>query len=306
LFVVRPAPEISKRPRVNPKIVDCNCNVIYSTTPQPYEFHSQNAHHAFCNHANDRLGGGLFDPETSYFQEEKITLTLSLLFLLAQKNIGNPGNLENLEILNTKLRFQPLVIKTNVLFHEDAPYKLYGHPGLKIISDGPGILADVYTLHESAPRIYWICKSIPKIRRGWGENYSKVINDQPIMLWALLLAVESYLLAIKCMETDNKIKEIHIHECNYEDNWRCGTFGHNLNTIYVIVHLAISIAVDLARPTKKVYFDYCTYDESNFKKLEQGIFYWKNACEHKLTPEQILSDLKQLQTTDPDHWERKL
>lgn len=267
--------------------------------PIPYEFTNENQYHVFANHAARHLGGGTFHPNGGFVQEEKITITSSLLLTLAYKETS--GKLNQLDI---DLGVQPLLILMNILFSETDPKDLYGKQGMTMITKNPSLISKNYVQHKAEPRIAWLCKAVARMDIDNGENYNnKLIHGTPVIYHILLLAIESYCMAIESVEYNNKINEIHIHD----GNWGCGAFNHNVNTIFILEHMAISIAISLVNPKKKVYFDYHAYDTETAKKLEPAMIYWKKVLQtNSFKPVEILNFLTAEHKKNNSNWLDKL
>jgi len=222
----------------------------------PYIFHHN---HAYENFANKDLGGGVLASESGFVQEEKITIISSLLLPLI-------GSDHALPLEDTNLYDQPMIMnQVTIMVHETNPSELYGQAGIRKIKQNPNLIKQNYLLHPAMPEIIWICKSIPPMRNN--DHYmTKNHNKIPVDIWALLLSIEANLSTIQIMDKNPDIKSISIHG----GNWGCGAFGHNLNTMFMIEHLAIIAAVRIYQPTKQVTYHYHTYDESSNTKLLNG------------------------------------
>lgn len=268
----------------------------YQTVPSMYEFCSKDQYHVYANHAANKLGGGAITK--GFVQEEKLTLTSSLIFPLTQKYLAGA----RYAILGTPLEQQPLLIKMNILLHENAQLfkEYYGSEGMEKINDNPAILQKLYRRHRSEPRVYWLCKAIPMLHAG--EDYSKMHQGYPVAVWAFYLALESYLLSIKCVEQDRNIDTIYIHD----GNWGCGAFNHNINTIYLLEHLAINVAVQLANPSKRVVFYYHTYNDEMMAKLKPAIAFWNQLLAANSAVDEALNILSDFHFNKIPEWSTKL
>lgn len=263
---------------------------IMETVPTSYEFREMTARHVFVNFAARNLGGGYLTH--GYVQEEKLVLISSLLNLLVQHH-SNP-------LLKTRLDVIPMLIKSHILFHEDVNMNIYGREGLHKIADKPALLRDLYKLHRKMPSVYFLCRAIYKLKRIKGETYTNNSTGTSLMLPTFLLALDSYILAIECLEHDDSVRKIHIHD----GNWGCGAFGHNYNTIYVILHFAIRLAVHMVNPKKVVMFHYHTYTDTIMKNLKPAIDYCRKFGSRQVS--EMLNDLLLFQEMYPQEWEAKL
>lgn len=274
------------------KSYNLHSNISEQICTKSYEFRGKDALHFYANHAAQRLGGGIVSKgDSGFVQEEKCTYRFSLIAPLAYKQLN-----DKLEYFDTNLGEIPLLIKTNVLLHEIFDGNFYGKLGLKMLADNPTTINKYYREHNTKPRIYWLCKAIPIIQRKNGEDYSKLYKNYAIIEWSLFLCYKAYCLAIQTGETEKKINEITIHD----GNWGCGAFGHNLNTIYVIEHMAINMAVQTMIPKKKVNFIYHTYDDQTKFKLKIGIDFWQ---QNRLKPYvQIFRYLKDFLIEKNPNW----
>jgi len=228
----------------------------------PYDFRWKDKLHVYCNHANKVLGGGMFS--SGFVQEEQLLLKTTLLFPL---HIIHGTRFDPTNIMSSNLEIQPLLIKTNLIIHQDMSLGLYGESGINTINSNPTILNKFYQPHRTMPPIYILSKAMPILQPG--ETYTnKVFSNMKLIRWIFLSALHSYCLAIAQLKNDPGVETIHIHE----GNWGCGVYNHNVNTIYVLVHLAIRVACSLfGLNLKPVIFHYHTFDLETMHSLEPGI-----------------------------------
>ena len=231
---------------------------VEKTIAAPYDFCQQQSLYVYCNHANRVLGGGIFS--RGFVQEEQLLLKTTILFPLYDK-ICNHHDAAGL--LGTNLDVQPLLISTNIFIYQNPELKLYGADGMKKINDNIAILDNFYLVHRTSPRIYILCKAIPPLTVPYRDAY---FQNKKLSKWIYLYAYHSYCFTISELNQNPEIDTINI--C--EGNWGCGVYNHNVNTIYVLTHLAMRAACQLLAltVTKPINFFYYTYDSRTLALLK--------------------------------------
>lgn len=288
---------------VNPELMDIigksklikPSNLNFQVQIGPYDFNSSSSGKAYFNFAASHIGGGILSPEAGYVQEEKITLQSSILLSMIGCN-------NYLPLENTNLYDIPLVMKNVIIMaHENYPVEFYGRFGLEKFKNNEELIAKNYVLHKSHPSIIWVCKAIQPMKNS--DTYkTKIHNGIPICRWALLMAIETNLTTIKIMEDDPTIKTIYING----GNWGCGAFGHNLNTIYAIEHMAMIIAVNIIKPIKNVIFTYHTYDNQTFDKLNPSINFVTQFIHQNLEVDIVMGVINSFHSENNKIWCEKL
>lgn len=259
----------------------------------PYDYCNSTKNHVFCNHANVKLGGGMYS--FGFVQEEQMLLRTTIMFPLYDLYFNDP---DPRDPLNSDLNIQHLLIKTNVYAYQNHNMGLYSGDGLRQINNNSHLLNDFYKPHNSVPSVYILSKAIPKLENN--DDYTnKFFNQLCIVDWIFYSAYHSYLLTIISLVDNNETKEICIHE----GNWGCGVYNHNLNTIFTIVHLAFRAVCSLFQDAN-IKFVYHTYDTDSFNKLSPAINFLD---EHIDAPIKVCIDkLKDYHRSSNSDWSVKL
>lgn len=257
----------------------------------PYEFSNKHQHHVFANHANIKLGGGIFN--SGFAQEEQLLLKTTLMFSIGEITSSKTDN-----ILNINLEKNSLLAKCNLYVHQNPNLNLYGNDGMQKIKNNPDILNFFYSSHYSKPEIFILSKAIPILNRENTYRTYKYANIQMVE-WIFFSAYCSYLSTIQTLNNYHDIHEIVIHD----GNWGCGVYGHNVNVIYVILHLAFRIAA--RHSNKKVSFIYHTYNISTYNKLSEGIQLLLQVKQNN-TVLDILNQIKILHNNNHPLWSKKI
>lgn len=232
------------------------------TVDTPYDFRSKFTNHVYANHANIRIGGGMFS--FGFVQEEQLLIKSTLMFPIYENRYCSENILGNID-----LERNCLLARCNIFVHQNTNMNLYGGPGMKIIQNNPNILDNFYKPHNTNPKIFILSKAIPVFK----NSYKTFIYDGvPIVEWIFYSAYNSYLFAIETLDKCNDVNEIIIHD----GNWGCGVYNHNVNTIYCILHLAFRAACLHFTSTKQIRFVYHTYDRDTYNKLDTARFFLAN------------------------------
>jgi len=262
---------------------------------KPYDYKKTNENHVFCNHANKTLGGGIFT--FGFCQEEQMILQSSVMFYLFSKHFYNE---DPYGLLNTNLELSPLLIKTKIFVNQNNDIGIYAREGLHKIKQNNKILNEFYKKHDHPVNIFMLAKAIPDISKS---SYKEYFNDDKLIDWVFKYSVSCYLMTLGILNSNKNIQVIHIHD----GNWGCGVYGHNMNTIYVILTLAIRVAIQMMgnKLTKKVQYYYHTYNDKNLSIINDCAYQFIKSV-NKLQIKDILNIIRDFHNDDIELWSKKL
>ena len=254
--------------------------------------------HTYQIFSNKKLGGGTLG--LGNVQEEKLMMIFSTLqYLLYGFHYEKSSPLSN------NLEYDPIVINTMVVAKDnsyegcksnlDSPH--YGTNGLKIAHD-KRVADSLYDPIDKPFPVKTICVAVPSFK-----DWSGVCYNDSVLQHVFYTLYKSLVTSIVANECDNQVSESIIHIGNIG----CGVFGHNYNTIYILQHLAMSCAVSLINPQKKIIVMYHAYDEKTYAGLVQNaipsLTEWMYSGKNIGT---ILSEIRQKQLQFPDTWAKKI
>lgn len=292
IFIVKNTIEINK------KLLDTNIAIIQnnqlineSTVETPYTFSNEYKNHVYANHANVKIGGGMFS--FGFVQEEQLLIKSTLLFPIYNSIYCSENDLDKVNLERNNL-----LARCNIFVHQNTNMNLYGGSGMTTIKENPQILAQFYKPHISNPKIFILSKAIPIFR----DTYKTfVYNGVSIIDWIFYSAYYSYLSTIETLDKCEDVDEIVIHD----GNWGCGIYNHNVNTIYTILHLAFRAVSAHTATAKKKSFVYHTYDHGTYEKIFAARNLLSEIDQHA-TVQSVLEKIKNYHTNNDPIWSVKI
>jgi hypothetical protein len=255
----------------------------WQTTPTSYVW---TADEVFQNFANECLGGGTL--RLGNVQEEIMMRSLGLLQYL-YKGCQN----DKMNVLSSNLKDNPLLIDTYVVAKDKSVKEHYGNNGLIYAAKNGDLFEAINPF-----RVKIMCVAMTHLDKKDGSSYNK-----EILQVSLESLIKAYMISLIANELDNNILVNKIHVGNIG----CGVFNHNYNVIYVLQKVAISVAIFLVTPKKKVYVTYHTYDNLTMVGIRtNAIPVLEHFIINNFDVNGILEKIIEFQKIKPDVWMQKI